>query len=53
MRRVTVHKTNGVMDAGGRAGPEKCPACGKAVEGSSKACPACGTGIDPGQVRQT
>lgn len=52
MSWVTVHKTNGLTDAGGGAGPEKCPACGKAVEGSWKVCPACGVGIDPGQPRQ-
>ena len=39
-------------DTEGNAGPEKCPACGKPVEGSWKACPACGAGLDPGQPRQ-
>ncbi|MCX6572230.1 MAG: zinc ribbon domain-containing protein [Candidatus Aminicenantes bacterium] len=48
--------------AGGSAGPEKCPgcgknlkrtcpACGKAVERSWKACPSCGASIDPCQPR--
>lgn len=38
--------------AGGSAGPEKCPGCGKAVDGSWKTCPACGASIDPGDIRQ-
>lgn len=38
--------------AGGSAGPEKCPSCGKTVEGGWKACPACGASLDPGDIRQ-
>lgn len=37
---------------GGSAGPEKCPSCGKTVEGGWKACPACGASLDPGDIRQ-